>query len=49
VSSFFDSSTTAYWNVAVPHLSVKTAGSGLKLDILGMSSDGGTYRVRVHK
>ena len=49
VSSFHDSSTSAYWNAAVPHLSVKTAGSGLKLDILGMSADKGTYRVHVHK
>jgi immune inhibitor A len=50
VSSFFDDpSGTAYWNAAVPNLSVKTAGSGLRMDILGVSPDLSSYRVRVHK
>lgn len=49
VSSFFDSSATAYWNAAIPANSVRTAGSGLKIDILGASSDLSSYRVRVHK
>ena len=33
VTQFFDSSTTAYYNSAIPLNSVKTAGSGLKIDI----------------
>ena len=49
VSSFFDSSATAYWNPALPHNSVKTAGSGLRIDITGVSADRGSYQVRVHK
>jgi immune inhibitor A len=49
VMSFFDDpSTTAYWNSAIPANSVKTAGSGLRIDILGVSADRQSYRVRVH-
>ena len=49
VSSFFDSSTTAYWNPSIPYNSVKTAGSGLKIDITGVSADRGSYQLHVHK
>ena len=48
VSSFVDSSPTAYYNTALPYTSVKTAGSGLRLDIVGASSDRTNYRVHVH-
>jgi len=48
VSQFHDSSTTAYWNASVPYNSVKTAGSGVRIDIVGVSADRGSYRVRVH-
>jgi immune inhibitor A len=49
IASFFDSSETAYYNAAIPSNSVKTAGSGLKIDITGVSADRATYRVHVHK
>lgn len=49
VSSFFDSSTTAYYNTAVPANSVKTAGSGLKIDITGVSADRASYQVHVYR
>jgi immune inhibitor A len=50
VSSFYDDpSGTAYWNAAIPAASVKTAGTGLRIDILGVSTDRSSYRVRVHK
>jgi immune inhibitor A len=49
VPSFFDSSETAYYNTAVPYNSVKTAGSGVKIDITGVSVDRGSYRVHVYK
>jgi immune inhibitor A len=48
VSTFDDSSPTAYYNSAIPYTSVKTAGSGLKIDIVGASGDRTNYRVRVH-
>ena len=48
VSSFFDSSPTAYWDPRIPYNSVKTAGSGLKITLLSVSADGTTYLVRVH-
>jgi immune inhibitor A len=49
VSSFYDDpSTTAYWNPAVPQNSVKTAGSGIHVDITGVSSDRTSYRVHLH-
>jgi immune inhibitor A len=43
-----DPSGTAYWNAEIPNLSVKTPGTGLRLDILGVSPDLGSYRVRVY-
>jgi immune inhibitor A len=49
VSQFYDSSETAYYNTAIPYTSVKTAGSGLKIDIVGVSSDRGSYRLHVYK
>jgi immune inhibitor A len=49
VRSFVDSSTTAYYNAAIPYNSVKTAGSGLKIDITGVSEDRGSYQVRVYR
>jgi hypothetical protein len=49
VSSFYDNpSTTAYYNASIPWNSVKTAGSGLRLDITGVSSDRTAYRVHLH-
>jgi immune inhibitor A len=48
VGSFFDSSPTAYYNSAIPYNSVKTAGSGLKIDITGVSADRASYSVHVH-
>lgn len=49
VTSFFDSSETAYYNAAIPYNSVRTAGSGVKIDIVGVSPDRGSYRVRVYR
>lgn len=46
--TFFDSSPTAYYDAKAPFNSVKTAGSGVKIDIIGVSEDRGSYRVRVH-
>jgi immune inhibitor A len=48
VTRFFDSSPTAYYDPASPFSSVKTAGSGLRIDITGVSPDRGSYQVRVH-
>jgi immune inhibitor A len=49
VSSFYDASSSAYFDPAAPFNSVMTAGSGLKLDILGVSADRGSYRVHVYR
>lgn len=49
ISSFFDSSESAYYNGAIPYNSVKTAGSGLKIDITGVSADRSAYRVHVYR
>ena len=48
VASFSDASPTAYYNPLIPYNSVKTAGSGLKIDITGVSDDRGSYSVHVH-
>jgi immune inhibitor A len=48
-SSFFDASTTSYFNPSIPYSTVKTAGSGLKIDITGVSDDRGSYQVHVYK
>jgi immune inhibitor A len=45
---FFDDSKTAYWDSRIPYSSVKTAGSGLRLDVLDVSSDRSTYKISVH-
>jgi immune inhibitor A len=49
VSQFFDSSTTAYYNPSIPWNSVKTAGSLVKIDIVGVSADGASYQVHVYR
>jgi len=49
VTTFVDSSTTAYYNTALPYSSVKTAGSGVKLEIVGASADRTVYRVKLSK
>lgn len=49
VPSFFDSSETAYYDASIPYNSVKTVGSGLKIDITGVSEDRGSYRVHVYQ
>ena len=49
VSSFFDSSATAYYNTALPYNSVRTAGSGLRIDITGVSPDRGSYQLHVYR
>jgi immune inhibitor A len=48
-TSFHDASPTTYYNPAIPYNSVKTAGSGLKIDIVGVSDDRGSYQVHVYK
>ena len=48
-SSFFDVSPTAYYDSSIPWNSVLTAGSGLKIDIVGVSADRGTYRLHVYR
>lgn len=49
VSSFYDNpSTVAYWNAAIPQNSVRTAGSGIRVDITGVSADRTAYRVHLH-
>ncbi len=48
VSRFHDSSPTRYWDARIPQASVQTAGSGLRIDVLGVSKDRTTYRVWVH-
>ena len=49
VSQFFDASPTAYYNASIPWNSVKTAGSGVKIDIVGISGDGASYQLHVYK
>ena len=49
VASFHDASPTTYYNALIPYNSVKTAGSGLKIDIIGVSDDRGSYEVHVYK
>jgi immune inhibitor A len=49
VPSFFDSSATAYYDPTIPWNSVRTAGSGLRIDIVGVSADRGSYRLRVYR
>jgi immune inhibitor A len=49
VTTFHDVSTTAYYNPALPTASVRTAGSGVKLQIVGASADRTVYRVQLSK
>ena len=48
-TSFFDASPTAYYDAATPYTSVMTAGSGLKMDIIGVSADKGSYLIHVYR
>jgi immune inhibitor A len=47
VKVFEDSSDVAYYNTEIPQNSVKTAGSGVSFEIIGVSKRRTTYRVRV--
>jgi immune inhibitor A len=49
VPSFFDSSVNAYYDPTIPWASVKTAGSGLRIDIVGVSADRSSYRLHVYR
>ena len=49
VAKFHDASPTTYYNSAIPTNSVKTAGSGLRIDITGVSADRGSYQVHVYR
>jgi immune inhibitor A len=44
---FRDAVAGAYWNPAIPHNSVITPGSGLKVKILDVEEDGMTYLIKV--
>jgi immune inhibitor A len=48
VKSFWDYSKTAYWRQQTPFNSVKTAGSGIRIDVLAASANRQNYRVHVH-
>jgi immune inhibitor A len=48
-TSFYDVSPNAYYDTAAPFNSVLTAGSGLKMDIVGVSADKGSYRIHVYR
>ena len=47
VTTFWDSSPTAYYNPQIPANSVKTAGSGVRLQILDASKDRTSYTVKL--
>ena len=49
VTTFWDSSPTAYYNPAIPYNSVKTAGSGVRLRVLDANADRTVYTVQVDK
>ena len=44
-----DTSPTAYYNKALPYNSVKTAGSGVRLRVLGTNQDRSVYTVAVER
>ncbi len=44
----YDSGAKAYWNAQIPTPSSLTPGSGVRIDILSVSADRTTYKVRVH-
>jgi immune inhibitor A len=47
VTTFSDSSPTAYYNTALPYNSVKTAGSGVRLRIVDATKDRTGYTVKL--
>jgi immune inhibitor A len=47
VTTFDDSSTTAYYDARTPYYSVKTAGSGVRLAIVDASKDRSRYTVKL--
>ena len=47
VTTFSDSSPTAYYNNALPYNSVKTAGSGVLLRIVDATTDRTGYTVKL--
>jgi immune inhibitor A len=47
VTTFSDSSPTAYWDSRIPWSSIKTAGSGVRLQLIGQSKDRTSYTVRL--
>ncbi len=49
VMSFHDSSPTAYYDASIPYNSVRTVGSGLKIDITGVSADRGSYQLHIDR
>ena len=49
VTTFWDSSPTAYYRANLPYNSVKTAGSGVRLRVLDANADRSVYTVQVDK
>ena len=49
VTTFWDSSPTAYYRTNLPYNSVKTAGSGVRLRVLDANADRSVYTVQVDK
>jgi len=49
VTTFWDSSPTAYYRSNLQFNSVKTAGSGVRLRVLDANADRSTYTVQVDK
>ncbi|GGR64229.1 immune inhibitor A [Nocardioides luteus] len=47
VSTFHDSSETAYWDPSNPAHSTKTAGSGVKIKVLSSNEKKGTMQIKV--
>jgi immune inhibitor A len=47
VTTFDDSSATAYYDARTPYYSVKTAGSGVRLAIVNASKDRSRYTVKL--
>ncbi len=48
INLFNDKSTTKYWNEDIPEASTMTAGSGLKVKVMGKGK-GGNYRIKLFK
>ena len=49
VTSFYDASPNAYYDASAPFNSVLTAGSGLRIDITGVSGDRGSYQLHIYR